>query len=100
MFATYLRTHEAEWRTSWLKDWIEEDAETAGKLDKVAGVAEPCCAQFWCFAGGEEGWLADGDGGWGCVWGVGLAAYLSSRREVKSGSIGLYTIVGVKLTRS
>jgi len=91
---TCFRAHEAERRTSWLKDWIEEGAETAGEFNKVAGVAEPCCAQFWCFASGEEGWLADGDGRRGCVWGIGLAAYLSSGRAMRSVLFGLHLSIG------
>lgn len=49
---------------------VEEDAEAAGKFDKVAGVAEPCCAEGGCFAGGEEGWFPDCDGWRCCIWAV------------------------------
>lgn len=38
-FCVSLWTHEGDWGASWLEDWVEEDAQAAGELDVVAGVA-------------------------------------------------------------
>lgn len=49
-------------RAAVLEDGVEEDAQAAGELDVVAGVAEPGGAQLGGLSGGEEGGGADGDG--------------------------------------
>lgn len=66
-----LGTHEGEGTAAVFEDGVEEDAETAGEFDVVAGVAEPCCSEgIRGGSGGEKGGLDDGHG-WGRGIGVG-----------------------------
>ena len=44
---------------------VKEDAKAPGKFNKVASMAEPCCAEGGGFAGGEKGGFPDCDG-WRC----------------------------------
>ena len=56
-----LRTEPGEGRAAVFEDWVEEDAQTRGDLDIVAGVAEPGGTEVGRGgAGGEEGGGADG----------------------------------------
>lgn len=48
-------------RASVCEDGIEEDAQTGGKLDEEAGVAEPCRAQSRRLASRQELWRMDGN---------------------------------------
>ncbi len=65
-----LRPEPTKRATSLAEYGVEKDAEATREFDKVAGVAEPCCAEGGVFAGGEKGWFSDCDGWRCCVWAI------------------------------
>lgn len=82
-FGVAFWAHEGEGTAAVFEDRVEEDAETAGEFDVVAGVAEPCCAQGGgCCAGGEEVWFDYRDGWRGCVREFPFACYSAPEFEI------------------
>lgn len=53
-FGVALGTQPLEWRTAVLENRVEEDSQTIGKLDIVACMTQPCCAQMGGFPAGKK----------------------------------------------
>lgn len=81
------RSKPGERRAAVLKDRIEQHSQTVGKLDIVAGMAQPCRPQLRRLPVGQKFWCTDRNSRRRSVRPVGFPSYLATLQARRNGQI-------------